>query len=131
MPHSDPKKHDACVRSWKRRNKKKTLEINRRWWAKHGHEWRAKKFGMTPEQFVAMYDAQSGACAICGTSEKKLKTKLSIDHCHKTNRVRGLLCGDCNRAIGLMKDDPVRIRAASEYLLDKVYPTTEPYSSEE
>ena len=44
---------------------------------------------------------------------------LVVDHCHDTNRVRGLLCTNCNVAIGHMKDDVERLRAAISYLEDK------------
>lgn len=68
-------------------------------------------YGITLEQWNAMRTAQGGACAICFT-----KTALAVDHCHASGRVRGLLCGSCNRAIGMLGDDPVRARAAAAYL---------------
>lgn len=67
-----------------------------------------------------MRAAQNDLCAICGkpeTAERSGKVMpLSIDHCHVTNQVRALLCHRCNKAIGLMLDDPVRLRAAADYV---------------
>jgi len=73
------------------------------------------KYGLSPEQYEAMLlDAR---CAICGTQEWPGRgNKPHIDHCHTTGRVRGLLCKDCNTALGMFNDDPVRLRAAAAYL---------------
>lgn len=78
----------------------------------------AVKFGMTLEEYEALFEKQDGLCAICGTSEPggRFKSHLSVDHDHRTGRVRGLLCGPCNTALGLVKDDPARLRAAANYL---------------
>jgi hypothetical protein len=61
--------------------------------------------------------SQGGGCAICGrTSHGTGQKRLYVDHDHKTQAVRGVLCASCNRAIGLMQDDPERLRNAAEYL---------------
>ena len=63
-----------------------------------------KNYGVTREQYEKMNEEQNGLCAICrnpptgGTN----KTMLEVDHCHESMRVRGLLCGPCNRLLGLM-----------------------------
>lgn len=77
-------------------------------------------YGLTPEQYAELYEAQAGVCAICREPETmtyrgKPKT-LSIDHDHETGKVRGLLCAACNFAIGKFRDDPALLRAAAEYL---------------
>lgn len=54
-------------------------------------------------------------CDICGCSPKVYK-RHSIDHCHKSGKVRGLLCDFCNTAIGKFNDDPILMRKAIEYL---------------
>lgn len=98
----------------------------REWKAKtayYRNGWRPtalKKYGLTPESYDALVAAQDGLCAICGRSERSKRTgeviKLSIDHDHETGKVRGLLCGSCNRALGLLQENPVTLERMAEYL---------------
>lgn len=60
---------------------------------------------------------QDGCCAICNIPEKDLKRKLSIDHCHTTGHIRGLLCGRCNTLLGFAKDSTYILKGAIDYLL--------------
>lgn len=78
-------------------------------------EWNRIKnrYGISEKDFDVMLLKQKGSCAICG---KKTNQRLHIDHCHKTNRVRGLLCGSCNRALGLLKDNTEFLAQAIVYL---------------
>lgn len=62
----------------------------------------------------AMYEAQDGRCAICRKPERW--RYLSVDHCHGTGRVRGLLCSMCNTAIGKLGDNADGVRQALRYL---------------
>lgn len=64
-----------------------------------------RRYDMSIEQYNDLLKAQNNSCAICYTSESNLNRRLSVDHCHKTNKVRGLLCINCNSAIGLLKTD--------------------------
>lgn len=77
------------------------------------------KYGITKEQYDEMLSRQGGLCAICGSddgaSAKGTKT-FSVDHCHETGVVRGLLCNGCNRAIGLLKDNVAVLQSAIKYL---------------
>lgn len=77
-----------------------------------------KKFGLTIDDFKRILEAQGGGCGICGTSEPGSKkwTRLFVDHCHVTNKVRGVLCHHCNATLGHMKDSPELLRSAIEYL---------------
>lgn len=81
-----------------------------------GHYLRAR-YGMSEDDFQAMVRRQNGRCAICG----ELPTSgrhggLNIDHCHKGGSVRGLLCWDCNSAMGKFDDDPEMLERAIAYL---------------
>ena len=69
---------------------------------------------LTEDEYEAMLEAQGGVCAIC--KEKPKGSRLSVDHVHGTDQVRGLLCNLCNPALGLFKDNPDRLKRAIEYL---------------
>lgn len=73
------------------------------------------KYGLTVEQYDAMLAAQGGVCAICVYSPLTGKP-LHVDHDHRTNKVRGLLCGNCNTALGMFEDDPETLTSAIAYL---------------
>lgn len=73
-----------------------------------------KLYGMSPEEYSTLMAAQGGKCAICRSSCPR--GRLSVDHNHETGEIRGLLCRDCNRALGIFRDDPDRLRKAAEYL---------------
>ena len=73
------------------------------------------KRGLSVDDYMAMLESQGGVCAICKLPDPQ-GIRLSVDHDHVTERVRGLLCRNCNVALGLFKDDPVRIEAARGYL---------------
>ena len=75
------------------------------------------KYGLTPEQYQAMLVAQSGGCAICGADSPGCgRTYFSVDHCHASGRVRGLLCSNCNSGIGLLGDSASTVAKALAYL---------------
>ena len=73
-----------------------------------------RKYGITIEEYEAMFAEQGGKCWICrgGTSYKH----LACDHDHKTGEVRGLLCANCNKVLGRFRDDPERFLKAADYL---------------
>lgn len=75
------------------------------------------KYGIKPEEYLAMHDAQKGCCAICGIHESKLAKRLHTDHCHMTGKVRGLLCAKCNTSLGQFEQKPERLLIAHRYLL--------------
>ncbi|MGH2786660.1 MAG: endonuclease VII domain-containing protein [Actinomycetota bacterium] len=78
-----------------------------------------KHYGLSLLEYESLAARQNGVCAICRQPQDG---GLHIDHDHISGRVRGLLCGRCNKALGLLDDDPTRFRAAELYLLGA--PTT-------
>lgn len=74
-----------------------------------------KRYGMTVEQYGQMSIEQDHRCAICRSPETGNR-RLAVDHCHRTGKVRALLCQACNTALGKLKDDPLLIRRAAEYV---------------
>ncbi len=81
-------------------------------WAKERHFLR--NYGITIAQRDELLVKQGNCCAICKT-ENPIR-QWRIDHCHKTNVVRGILCSNCNVGIGMLGEDPERIRAAAVYV---------------
>lgn len=69
-------------------------------------------YGLTEVDWDRLVLAAEGRCDIC----QKQCASLQIDHCHATGKVRGLLCGPCNKALGLLGDDPATLLAAITYL---------------
>jgi hypothetical protein len=75
-----------------------------------------KKYDITKEQYDEMFNKQQGKCHICDKHQSELLRPLCIDHSHKTNKVRGLLCDRCNRGLGVFQDDVKLLLKAIEYL---------------
>jgi len=80
------------------------------------------KYGISLEDYETLFEAQGRCCAICETKENKAmygpnkSLNFSVDHCHATNKVRGILCNQCNRAIGMLGDTPESLYKAYAYL---------------
>ena len=89
-----------------------------------------KTYNITLEQYRQMFINQDNKCAICNKDGFKIckdaKSLLVVDHCHKTGNVRGLLCHNCNRGLGLFKDSVKNLGAAITYIERA---TTIPYGS--
>lgn len=74
-----------------------------------------RKYGITLDDYYKMLRNQGSVCAICGAPEPDHK-KFDVDHCHKTGKVRGLLCTSCNRMLGHAGDKVKNLLNAAEYL---------------
>ena len=74
-----------------------------------------KDFGINADQYEAMLKEQNYVCAICNKPDI-CNRDLAVDHCHNTKRVRGLLCTNCNMALGKFQDDLQIIQNAIEYI---------------
>lgn len=95
-------------------------------WATHnraafdGARWKShlkRHFGITPEEYGAIWKAQGECCAICRQrSGDSRGSRPHVDHCHETGKVRGILCNLCNSGLGQFRDDIALMQRAIEYL---------------
>jgi hypothetical protein len=89
---------------------------------RHPEKARAKRlldrYGLTVEQHEALLKHQNDSCALCKRHKSTNELGLHIDHCHKTDKVRGILCPSCNQALGLLQDNPELCELAASYLKD-------------
>lgn len=76
-------------------------------------------YNITAEEYWLIWDEQNGRCYICERATGTGRKRLSVDHCHETNLIRGLLCQKCNRDIlGHARDDVEFFERAIDYLLN-------------
>ncbi len=75
------------------------------------HRQRWHKYGITMVEYGAMLKKQGGICTCCGSDHR-----LCVDHCHVTGAVRGLLCNNCNLALGCVNDSPRILQNLIKYL---------------
>jgi len=106
-------------------NAKNSASNKGRWTGDKNPNWKGGKSEyslglLTKKEYNKLLEKQNGVCAICEKPEtKKLKDtiyRLAIDHDHKTNKVRGLLCSRCNRGLGHFMDNVKFLLKAIKYL---------------
>jgi len=73
------------------------------------------RYNISQKEYNQMLNKQDGKCIICGELPTTFKN-LSVDHNHKTGKIRGLLCDHCNRGIGFLKENPYILIKAIKYL---------------
>jgi len=99
----------------------KQTDMYQRW--RRNHDFK-KKFGITLDDYDIIFQSQNGVCWICSKPEtfflKGRTHSLAVDHCHKTGKIRGLLCRNCNQMLGLAKDSIETLAKAVEYLKTNV-----------
>lgn len=80
-----------------------------------------RHYGITLAEYEALKEAQKGVCAACGQPQKPSRSHpdLVVDHCHESGEVRGLLCNNCNAALGQVREDPEILMALHRYLTDR------------
>lgn len=108
-------------RAWNAKNHGRRKAIHAAWRAANPEKIKdqglRRLYGITLEKYNHLLLAQSGLCAICGTDSPGGQKKVfNVEHDHKTGRVRGLLCWDCNTAIGKLGDTYEGVMRAAEYL---------------
>jgi hypothetical protein len=111
---------------WAKKNQAKIREYRKKFLLEHPSYFRSRydkrkaetvrnKYGITFEQMQLMDKVQKHKCKICGDDLGVGRSK-HIDHCHVTNKVRGLLCYRCNGGLGFFRDNPDFLRKAALYL---------------
>ena len=118
--------HSSCKKcnkinwdKWVENNKEHYKEIKRKGQNLFHHEHKKyERRGITKDQYDIIFDIQKGKCSICKEHSKD-GTSLAMDHNHKTNEFRGLLCKECNRALGLFGDNIDVLQNAVIYLQER------------
>jgi hypothetical protein len=107
-------RHCDELNARRREKRSSDAEFRERLLERQNERRHALVYGLSKEDYRRLLAAQNGLCAVC---DEKPERRLCVDHCHATGEVRGLLCGNCNTAIGLLADDPKRMLAAALYVL--------------
>jgi hypothetical protein len=126
-PIEEFRKHPTCKGGRLHRCRtcasKKEVECRRDAWKKSGIPDHVKNrvflklYGITLETYNKMLAEQNYTCALCpGTYGRKEGEGLQVDHDHVTGKIRGLLCGLCNKGLGMFKDDPDLLERAANYV---------------
>lgn len=98
---------------WNRNDRMKYEPSKEAKWGSH----LLRQYGLSKEQFYEMWERQNRVCAICMQEcNNSNNTKLCVDHCHSTGKVRGLLCFKCNTGLGRFNDSPELLERAADYL---------------
>ena len=114
-----------CIREyqvgWRERNREKIREKDRARWQQRRDDTLKRKYGIGIKEYAEMLERQGRACAICGGTDAGANgwgryENLHVDHDHETNRVRGLLCFQCNTGLGLFRHDTDLFQRALDYL---------------
>jgi hypothetical protein len=98
-------------------NPERSKAAHKAWVARNPDKVRAHKAKSAYGISSADYDALARVCVICGTD-----AGLCVDHSHQTGRIRGLLCGPCNKGLGFFRDNPSLLYRAADYVLGVAKP---------
>lgn len=121
---NNKEKNRLRCREWYAQNREKSLAQGKAWYRAHkaivkqrsrDGELR-RNFGLTRAEYNRLWQIQGGMCAICKIHQLNINKNLRVDHCHKTKRIRGLLCHNCNVSLGLMKESIESLKAMILYL---------------
>jgi Recombination endonuclease VII len=123
-PEKAKESHRLAQLKWRAKNREKVRQNIDAWrranMAKSNayrmKEYYKRKYGLTREGKQELLESQGNCCAACGSNSPNHKQGWVVDHCHKSNRVRGILCQPCNLTLGKVKDSPDHLRKLADYL---------------
>lgn len=118
---ANPERNAERGARWRAANRERVNELNRvrieRNRVRISEQAYVRTYGITSAERDALFAAQGFACAICGSDAPKNKNgRWHTDHCHRTGKVRGVLCGQCNTALGMSQDDPSILDLMAQYV---------------
>ena len=96
------------AKTWRQKNPEKAKELSRI------HSWKSANINITYDEYLHLKKIQDNKCAICNSLPST--KELAVDHNHTTGSIRGLLCDRCNKCLGLFKDDSNLLHNAFSYL---------------
>jgi hypothetical protein len=102
-----------CKKRWRKDWRQKNPEEARSQDFKNDFK---KNYGITPEDYWRLFEAQGGRCACCGVCSEDHRRGLHVDHDHTSGQVRGLLCTKCNPGLGYFDDSVEKLEMAITYL---------------
>jgi hypothetical protein len=105
----NPEKGAEYTKRYRENNPEKTKAYEKR------RGW-LRNYGITPEEYEEILNLQGRCCKICNEHESAFIKSLAVDHDHKTGKVRGLLCSNCNTALGLLRENLQLFDNAVRYL---------------
>lgn len=120
-------RYQAKRREWQRRNPSRRAAASAKYYLtpegrrRMMHRRLLHRYGITVEDYERRLQEQNGVCGLCRLPEMAKGRSgsvklLSVDHCHRTGKVRALLCSSCNTGLGSFRDDPATLTAAIQYL---------------
>ena len=140
MPLVDPEARKKYEQKYKLKNKEKQREQNKIWRQQNKEKlkdymsdyvktddaivsrkerrWKEEGINISYKEYMQISKKQNDKCKICDKTEEQIGKSLSVDHCHTTGSIRGLLCYKCNLALGHLEDSVDRLQKAIDYLTD-------------
>lgn len=108
----NPEKHRNASKQWRLNNleKHRGNQLKSRFWPNSSWQEALKSY-------QSLFNDQKGLCGCCQKPQSDFKKRFAVDHCHKTGKIRGLLCATCNKGIGLLQDNSDIVYKAFQYLL--------------
>lgn len=113
------KKFATYQRQYRIDNREQLTVKGREYQRKNALYIQLQRKGLTLEDYDRVVKRHGGVCDICGGPPDGRWSTFTLDHCHKTGVLRGLLCSKCNRGVGFFKDDPQLMQKAIKYLRRK------------